>query len=159
MIITIPNFIRNVDEIMFHVYNQGKKFIPRVGVDAHSSLIPGVHSQFKTLKTEFISGDMLEAIFADSDFDPKLKDTYSFIQIQKYDPGDYIAPHHDTHALRKIHLVTLTSSDSDGLVCEDVNHVLRTVYDRAGQYIDIPYDAAHYVSPVKNLRYSMVIGE
>ena len=80
-------------------------------------------------------------------------------QIQKYDPGDYIAIHRDAYSIRKLHLITLSDSEVDGLVCEDENHNLIKVFDKAGQYIDFPYDAAHYVSPVKHTRYSLVVAE
>ena len=103
--------------------------------------------------------ELIDAIFKDSDFEDDLKDFYSFIQIQKYDPGDFIAPHRDSYEIQKLHLLTLTSSDTDGLVCEDMQGGLQKIFDKAGQYIDFPYDAVHYVSPVKEKRYSMVIAE
>lgn len=159
MIKKIPNFIRNVDEIMSHVKKHDSLFRPREGDDKHESLIPNVCSKFKTLKDCSMSKELIESIFKDSDFDPDLRDFYNFIQIQKYEPGDYIAVHRDSYSIRKLHLVTLTSSDVDGLVCEDSNHELVKIFDLAGQYIDFPYDAAHYVSPVKNLRYSLVVAE
>jgi hypothetical protein len=159
MIKTIPNFIRNIDEIMNLLKRHDSEFRPREGGDKHESLIPNVCSRFKTLKDCHMSHELKEAIFRDSDFDPDLKDFYNFIQVQKYDPGDYIAVHRDAYSIRKLHLITLTSSDVDGLVCEDSNHELVKIFDSAGQYIDFPYDAAHYVSPVKNLRYSLVVAE
>jgi hypothetical protein len=159
MIKTIPNFIKNVSEIMEHIKSHNHLFSPREGNDAHESLISNVCSRFKTLKDCHMSKDMINCIFKDSDFDPDLKDFYNFIQIQKYEPGDYIAPHRDAYIIRKLHLITLTDSDTDGLVCEDENHSLVKIYDVAGQYIDFPYDSAHYVSPVKNIRYSLVVAE
>ena len=158
MIHTIPNFIRNVDEIMAHINNHQHLFKVREGADAHESLVPGIHSKFKTLRSCAMSNDLISSIFRDSDFDPDLEDFYDFIQIQKYDPGDYIAIHHDAYSIRKLHLVTLTSSEVDGLVCEDSDHTLKKIYDRAGQYIEFPYEAVHYVSPVRDLRYSLVVG-
>jgi len=159
MIKTIPNFIRNVDEIINLVKQHDHLFMPREGADKHESLIPNVCSRFKTLKDCHMSDELKEAIFRDADFDPDLKDFYNFIQVQKYEPGDYIAPHRDSYSIRKLHLITLTSSDVDGLVCEDIDHNLVKIFDSAGQYIDFPYDAAHYVSPVKSLRYSLVVAE
>ena len=159
MIKTIPNFIRNVPEIMALVKEHDHFFKPREGHDTHESLIPNVVSKFKTLKDSQMSKALIAAIFRDSEFDPDLIDFYNFIQIQKYDPNDYIAVHRDAYIIRKLHLITLTDSEVDGLVCEDENHDLVKIYDRAGQYIDFPYDAVHYVSPVKNLRYSLVVAE
>ncbi len=159
MIKLIPNFIKNVPELMEHIKAHDSFFKPREGEDAHESLIPNICSKFKTLKNTHMSKEMIECIFKDSEFDPDLKDFYNFIQVQKYEPGDYIAPHRDSYSIRKLHLITLTSSDVDGLVCEDENHNLVKVFDQSGQYIDFPYDSAHYVSPVRDLRYSIVVGE
>lgn len=159
MIKKIPNFIRNVDEIMRHIKAHDSKFQPREGSDKHESIIPNISSKFKTLKDIHMSKELIECIFKDSDFDPDLKDFYNFIQVQKYEPGDYIAPHRDSYSIRKLHLITLTTSETDGLVCEDTNHDLIKIFDLAGQYIDFPYDSAHYVSPVKDLRYSLVVAE
>jgi hypothetical protein len=159
MIKTIPNFIRNAEEIIGFVKKHDHLFRPRIGSDAHESVVPLIHSKFKTLKDTFMSRELIEVIFKDCDFDPDLKDMYNFIQIQRYDPGDYIAIHRDSYDVRKIHLITLTSSEVDGLVCEDDDHNLLRIDDVAGQYIDFPYSAAHYVSPVKHQRYSLVVAE
>jgi hypothetical protein len=105
-----------------------------------------------------MSKEMIDCVFADCDFDPDLRYMHEFIQVQKYDVGDAICPHRDSYSIRKLHLITLTDSDSDGLVCEDGDFISK-IYDKAGQYIDFPYDAVHWVDPVKNTRYSMVIAE
>ena len=157
MIKTIPNFIRNVDEIMLYVHMHDHLFKPREGDDAHESLIPGVLSRFKTLKDINMSQSLKDALFADCDFDPDLKNMYEFIQIQKYDIGDAICPHRDSYSIRKLHLITLTDSTVDGLVCENGDFISK-IYDKAGQYIDFPYDAVHWVDPVQALRYSVVVG-
>jgi hypothetical protein len=159
MIKLIPNFIKNVPELMEHIKAHDHLFMPREGQEAHESLIPNICSKFKTLKNSQMSREMINCIFKDSLFDPDLKDFYNFIQVQKYEPGDYIAVHRDSYSIRKLHLITLTSSEVDGLVCEDEDHSLVKIFDQAGQYIDFPYDAAHYVSPVKHLRYSIVVAE
>lgn len=159
MIKTIPNFIRNSQEILQLVKKHDHLFQPRTGKDTHASIITGVYSKFKTLKSDKMSSELINCIFKDCDFDPDLKDFYSFIQIQKYEPGDFIAPHRDSYDIQKLHLITLTSSEVDGLVCEDMNGGLIKIFDVAGQYIDFPYNAVHYVSPVKYERYSMVVAE
>lgn len=158
MIKTIPNFIRNVDEIMEHIKSHQHLFRPREGSDAHESLIPGVMSRFKTLKCSDMSEELKDAIFRDSMFDPDLRYMYEFIQIQKYDVGDYIAPHRDSYHITKLHLITLTTSEVDGLVCED-NGSVSKIKDVAGTYIDFPYDAVHWVDPVSSERYSLVVCE
>lgn len=159
MITTIPNFIRNVPKIMEHIRQHKPLFKPREGEDAHESLIPGVCSRFKTLKCCDMSQEMKDAIFADADFESDLKYMHDFIQIQRYDPGDYIAPHRDSYSVRKLHLITLTDSNCDGLICEAPDKTIVKVYDVSGQYIDFPYDAVHWVDPVKDLRYSLVVAE
>ena len=159
MITLIPNFIRNVDDIMIYIKLHDHLFQPRENEDKHESLIPGIFSKFKTLKDNQMSEDLKNCIFENSDFPQELKDCYSFIQIQRYDAGDYISPHRDAYIVRKIHLITLTDSEVDGLVCEDQNHNLVKVFDKAGQYIDFPYDSVHWVCPVKYQRYSLVVAE
>ena len=159
MIKTIPNFIRNVPRIMELIGQHQAFFKPREGGDAHASIIPNITSKFKTLKDCDMSPELISAIFNDADFDPVLRDFYDFIQIQKYEPGDMIAPHRDSYSIRKLHLITLTTSDCDGLVCEDSDHSIRKIFDQAGQYIDFPYESAHWVDPVRDLRYSVVIAE
>ena len=155
----IPNFLRNASEIIRELDNHQDKFYPRIGEDRHASIIPNLYSKFKTLKDKDMSKNLIDLIFADNDFDPDLKDLYNFIQIQKYDIGDYIIPHRDAYSITKLHLVTLTTSTIDGLVCETVDHDLIKIYDNAGQYIDFPYESYHWVDPVANTRYSMVIAE
>lgn len=154
----IPNFIRNCDEILKHVERHKDKFKPREGVDTHTSIIPNLKSRFSTLKDVDMDRALVKAIFKDSDFDPFLEDTFNFIQIQRYLPGDFIVPHKDLYSITKLHLVILTSSDSDGFTCEDGNGGLVRVMDRAGTYIDLK-DEYHWVDPVEKLRYSLVVTE
>ena len=154
----IPNFLRNADEIIKHLDRHQHLFKPREGTDTHESIIPNLFSRFKTLKDCDMDAGLINVIFADNDFDPDLKDLYNFIQIQKYEPSDFIAPHKDVYSITKLHLVILTTSDSDGFVCEDGNGGLTKVYDKAGTYIDLD-DEYHWVDPVRDLRYSLVITE
>jgi hypothetical protein len=154
----IPNFIRNTDEIVRVCDQNYHLFKPREGSDAHESLIPGVLSKFKTWKNDSMSDEFIDLIFKYSDFDPTLRDFYSFIQIHRYDPVDFIIPHKDVYEITKLHLISLTNSEVDGLVCQ-VGNSIEKVYDEAGQYIDFPYDAYHWVDPVKHRRYSLVLGE
>ncbi len=156
----IPNFLRNAEQIVDHIHQfYLDKFTPRTGDDAHTGIIPGVYSQFWTLKDCNMERQLLELIFGDNDFDPDLIDFRNFIQIQRYLPGDYICPHQDAYSIQKLHLITLTSSDSDGLVIEDGKGGLIKVYDEAGQYIDFDNSLFHWVDPVKEERLTMVIAE
>ena len=153
-----PNFLRNADKIVTLAKAHDSLFSPRLGEDAHAGFIPGICSRFKTLKNEAMSPELITAIFADADWDEDPRDFWEFIQIQKYEPGDYIVPHRDSYRVRKLHLITLTSGKYDGLVSENENKELIFIPDEAGQYVDFPYTAAHYVSPVRELRYTLVIG-
>lgn len=152
------NFIRNSDEILFHVNRHQHLFKPREGGDVHTSIIPGLYSRFSTLKDVDMESSLIESIFADADFDPFLKDTYNFIQIQRYLPGDFIVPHKDIYSITKLHLVILTTSETDGFICEDKQGGLVKVFDKAGTYIDLD-DEYHWVDPVKSPRYSLVVTE
>ena len=154
----IPDFIKNTTDIVSYCNHLSDKFVRREGMDAHESIIPNLYSRFSTLKNDNMPDELIDMIFSKSMFDPFLKDCFQFIQIQRYSPGDFIAPHKDVYSITKLHLISLTSSVVDGLVCVE-NDKLIKVYDQAGQYIDFPYDAIHWVDPVKTLRYSLVIGE
>jgi len=155
---TTINFVKNSRDIVAALKTMDHLFKPRVGKDAHESILPGVYSQFSTLKNGDMSDQLIDLIFANSQFDPVIRDVYSFIQIQKYVDGDYIAPHRDVYDITKLHLVTLTSSDFDGLTCVENNKIVK-IFDLAGTKIDFPYDAVHWVDPVKFLRYSLVVAE
>ena len=157
MLNVIPNFLKSAGAIVNYVKTLNLQFTPRIGEDNHAGFIPGIHSKFKTLKDEHMPDNLKRLIFDYADWDDDTKDFWEFIQIQKYEPGDYIVPHRDSYRVRKLHLITLTSSDYDGLVCENDKELV-FIPDQAGQYVDFPYDAAHYVSPVRELRYSLVIG-
>jgi hypothetical protein len=156
-----PNFLRNADQIVDHVKRfYSDKFSPREGDDRHTGIIPGVYSKFSTLKDVNMERQLIDLIFDDNDFDSDLKDFYSFIQIQKYEKNDYICPHFDVYgSLTKLHLITLTSSDTDALIIEDGNGGLIRVPDQAGQYIDFDNSLFHWVNPVVEERFTMVIAE
>jgi hypothetical protein len=123
------------------------------------------------LKTEIISIDpmpraeidalantIIRSPFEDCDFDPDLRDFYFFVQIQKYEPGNYIVPHKDNYNVKKLHLVTLTTSDCDGLILEHNNELVK-IFDVAGQKIESDLNDWHWVDPVRDLRFSLVVGE
>lgn len=153
-----PNFLRNTPEIMAHVQQfHLDKFKPREGAASHIGIVPHIQSRFNTLRNENMSEGLIRAIFRDADFDELLKDTYSFIQIQQYLPGDYIVPHTDVYDISNLHLIILTDSETDGLVYTE-NNILHKLFDKAGTYINVGNEF-HWVDPVKNPRYSLVIGE
>lgn len=104
-----------------------------------------------------MSSTLIDSIFAESDFSSEDRDLYSFIQIQYYDVGDYIVPHSDLYAITKLHLVVLTDSICDGF-CGVVDGCVYKVQDQAGTYIDFDSSCVHWVGPVCNKRWSLVIG-
>lgn len=156
-----PNFLRNADQIVEHVKRfYSDKFSPREGADRHTGIITGVYSRFSTLKDVNMERPLIDLIFGDNDFDPDLKEFYSFIQIQRYESGEFICVHNDSYAgLQKLHLITLTSSDTDALIIEDGNGGLVRIPDQAGQYIDFDNSLFHWVDPVVEERLTMVIAE
>lgn len=155
-----PHFVRNTDQIVSYVKKHcATKFKPRIGDDRHTGIIPKVYSDFHTLKDVDMDKQLIDLIFSDNDFDPDLKDFYNFIQIQRYMPGQFICPHYDQYSIRKLHLITLTTSDYDGLYIEDGSGSIKFAPDVAGQYIDFDNSLIHWVGPVREERYSMVIGE
>ena len=82
---------------------------------------------------------------------------YDFLQIQKYEIGDYILPHKDPYA--NFGLVTLSTSQLDGLVVEGRDKVYRFYPDVTGSFIDVPRYSYHWVNPVREkTRYSAVFG-
>ena len=155
-----PNFIASPDLIVEFAKQHFHLFEERVGDAAHGSVFPFA-SKFRTLRVhEAFShrSPIIDLIFDGSKFDPILKNLYEFIQIQWYMPGEYIVPHQDNYDITKIHLITLTSSDVDGLVVQDGDTLVR-IPDRAGQKLDFDYHAWHWVDPVQADRFSLVIGE
>ncbi len=154
------NYVMNHEEIV-RVLNETMqdKFKPRVGEDTHESIIPGLKSRFKTFKSKDMSDGFIDLLFSDCRFDSFLRDSFAFMQIQMYEPADFIVPHKDIYSIQKLHLVTLTSSEVDGLVIEDGNNGLIKIFDEAGRYIDADNSMFHWVDPVKDRRYSWVIAE
>lgn len=159
---TIPKFIRNADAIVASCekLSLSRLFKPRTGDDEHTGFLPNIPSRFKTLKNEDMPDYLIDLIFdPENQWDEETRNFWSFIQIQKYDIGDYIVPHRDAYFVKKLHLVTLTYSHIDGLVCANDKNELIFYNDMPGQYVDFPYDAIHFVAPVKDkTRYSIVIG-
>lgn len=82
---------------------------------------------------------------------------YSFIQIQKYEIGEYILPHVDSYPL--FNLLTISSSNIDGLVLEGEDKIFRFIPDQAGNLVNVPKYRWHWVNPVREkTRYSAVYG-
>ena len=155
----IENFIRNYKEIVNFCNQNPDKFNSRRGENVLGHTGPlGADSKFSTWRHSDMPLNFINFIFSDSDFEEDVKDFFSFIQIQKYEPGDFIVPHKDNYDLKKLNLVSLTSSECDGLILQE-NMELYKIYDKAGQKIEADFNDFHWVDPVKTLRYSLVVGE
>lgn len=160
------NFFSDPSAIIQMASRYDKHFFRREEKGQHGSVLP-VCSRFATLEVHKtcaqhdIRNIFSQSLFSDPTsphYNPDIHDLYRFIQIQKYEPGDFIVPHKDVYEVTKIHLITLTSSTQDGLICQDDDRIVR-VLDIAGQKIDFKGNAWHWVDPVISLRYSIVIGE
>lgn len=77
-----------------------------------------------------------------------------YVQINRYDPGDYVLPHRDR---LQQGLYVLTTSDVDSLVVQNASgHAVR-IPDRAGTHITHDPAAWHWVDPViDEVRYTIV---
>jgi hypothetical protein len=85
------------------------------------------------------------------------KRQYSFIQVQKYEIGDYILPHKDCYPL--FGLIMLSTSSIDGVTVEQRDGTYITYPDATGTRIDIPKYRYHWVNPVREkTRYTAVYG-
>jgi len=82
---------------------------------------------------------------------------YDFIQIQKYEIGEYILPHKDPYPC--FGLVTLSTSDLDGIVVQQKDGTYKFITDKAGNFVDVPKFSWHWVNPVRDkTRYTAVYG-
>lgn len=116
--------------------------------------------KFKTLFHDKPNGkeDMPDELvsFLEKLFNVTEKD-YDFLQIQKYEIGDYILPHKDPYA--NFGLITLSTSQLDGIVVEGRDKLYRFYPDVTGNSIDVPKFSYHWVNPVREkTRYSAVFG-
>lgn len=153
----IPNFLRNHEEIVAHCIENKDKFVLREDMGGHSGPLPVV-SKFKSYTNEMMDNAVLDMIFADCDFEEDVQDFYMFVQIQMYEPGDFIVPHRDNYSVKTLHLVTLTTSDCDALIVQKGKDLIR-IPDVAGQKIEENLNDFHWVDPVRDLRFTLVVGE
>jgi hypothetical protein len=82
---------------------------------------------------------------------------YDFLQVQKYEIGEYILPHKDTYPC--FGLVMLSTSDLDGLVVQQKDGTYKFHPDKAGTFVNVPKYSWHWVNPVREkTRYTAVYG-
>jgi hypothetical protein len=72
----------------------------------------------------------------------------------RYASGDFLLPHRDDVASS---LFSLTSSDVDGLVMQTVDDSFVLITDRAGRHVHIRPGAWHWVDPVRQPRFTLVV--
>jgi len=115
-------------------------------------------SQFQTLFWDWRAKDMPLELkdFLVNFFKITDKD-YDFLQVQKYEIGDYILPHKDPYPC--FGLLVLSSSILDGIVVEQRDGKYKFFNDVAGTLVDVPKFSWHWVSPVREkTRYTAVYG-
>ena len=112
-------------------------------------------SKLSSLDESNMPEELIDMIL--QNFDDEIKIVHEFMQVQKYEVGDYILPHKDDY-LFDLRLFNLTTSELDGLVCEK-DGVFKFIPDVAGQEIKFNRTDWHWVNPVRqHRRYSLVIG-
>ena len=119
-------------------------FIPRDDVQAEGF---GT-SQFCSLFFNKTKNDIPEEVkvFLIKTFNITERD-YDFIQIQKYEIGDYILPHKDPYPC--FGLLMLSTSTQDGLVVQGRDNKYTFITDKAGTFVDVPKFTWHWVNPVR----------
>jgi hypothetical protein len=147
----VPDVIANYSEILQFVKDNNLKFKCRYTEEPFSNFIG--KSRFKTLTDSDMPHELKTMILKNT---PENEFDYSFIQIQRYEPGDYILPHKDNY-VSQLRLFNLTSSSVDGL-CIETEDRFTHVLDRSGQEIIFDPQAWHWINPVKKERFSLVIG-
>ncbi|MFB7255369.1 2OG-Fe(II) oxygenase [Streptomyces nojiriensis] len=109
--------------------------------------------RYHILEANRMPADLLTAVvrgIADADSDL----SRFYVQINRYDRGDYVLPHRD-----KVQqgLYMLTSSTRDGLVAQGGDGRMNFVGDQAGTLVLHDASAWHWVDPVhEGPRYSLV---
>jgi len=85
------------------------------------------------------------------------KNDYDFIQIQKYEIGEYILPHKDPYPC--FGLITISTSNTDGIVVQQRDGSYKFIPDKAGNFVEVPKFSWHWVNPVREkTRYTAVYG-
>lgn len=112
-------------------------------------------SSFKSLMDNDIPCDIKR--FVESKFEVE-EFEYDFMQIQKYEIGEYILPHKDNYGFFK--LMNLSESKVDGIVIQDSeNNNYNFFNDKYGQIHNIKAGEYHWVNPVTDkIRFTVVIG-
>ncbi|MGY2007121.1 hypothetical protein ACW9HC_09065 [Nocardia gipuzkoensis] len=109
--------------------------------------------RYHTLQGARMPDDLRQAVL-DGIVPARTDITELYVQINRYDPGDYVLPHRDR---LQQGLYVLTTSNVDSLVVQDAAGRPVRLPDRAGNYITHDPAAWHWVDPVVDtLRYTIV---
>jgi len=100
--------------------------------------------RYHVLASDRMPADLRAAIFAAAT-PPGTRQGDYWVQVNRYDRGDYVLPHRD--ALRQ-GLYMLTTSRADGLNAQHDAGTTVFVPDRAGAYVEHDPRAWHWVDPV-----------
>lgn len=147
------NVIKNHEAIVSYINTHNLIFTPRNYGDMLFQNAFGA-SVFSSLEDSNIPTELREMIT--SNFTEEEIIPIAFIQIQRYQAGEYILPHKDNY-LTQLRLFQLTDSEYNGLTLQEVDRY-KFYHDVAGSEIVFNRSAWHWVNPVRDLRYSMVIG-
>ena len=155
--ILVPGFQNKCSEIVAFCEKNDTMFNLRSGIDGHSGCLPQP-SVFYSWKLDTLPEQFVTYIFDNGKWDNDIREFHHDIQIQRYLPGNYIVPHRDNYQIKKLHLVTLTEGPADSLVIGEPDGLIR-IPDKAGQKIESNFTYWHWVNPVIDKRYSLVVTE
>jgi hypothetical protein len=129
-------------------------FIPRTDLDMDDFGLCPFSTLFSDQNRDDIPNDIKD--FLIKAFNITKRD-YHFIQIQKYEIGEYILPHKDPYPC--FGLVTLSTSNLDGIVVQQKDGTYKFIPDKAGNFVEVPRFSWHWVNPVREkTRYTAVYG-
>lgn len=112
-------------------------------------------SRFSSLRSVNFDDTLYNLI--NSNFSESEQTVFDFMQIQRYQEGDYILPHRDNY-LSKLRLFQLSTNTLNGLTVQE-KEGYKFYEDIAGCEIKFNRNAYHWVNPTRGeVRYTLVIG-
>lgn len=150
MDITLENIYNFLEENKTQLnYFRREDVVTDCGTSKFSSL---VHDKQKDVHN--IPQNVLDFLLKTFNIEEK---DYHFIQIQKYEIGEYILPHIDCYP--NFGLLSLSTSSLDGLVLENNENIFEFIPDVTGRFTRVPGYKWHWVNPVREkTRYTAVYG-
>ncbi len=109
--------------------------------------------QYHVMQADRMPAELHAAILAGVT-PPGVDSTGLYVQINRYDVGDYVLPHRDS---LQQGVYMLTTSQLDALVVQHADGRAVRIADRAGTYLTHDPRAWHWVDPVvDHVRYTLV---